>query len=115
MKLPQFEQAIIPERKLVEYLLSPTHRDGRSKAAFFASFGFTKETSEMFADALRRHAGEHDVVATEMTAFGTSYTVEGMLRAPDSRLPLARVVWFIENGETVPRLVTAYPLKGPVR
>ena len=72
----------------------------------------------MLADALQRHAAEHDVVATEMTPFGTTYTIEGGLRAPDGRMPLVRVVWFIETGETgetAPRLVTAYPLKGAQR
>jgi len=111
MKLPQFEQAIIPQRKLTEYLLSFSHRDGRSKAVFFAGFGFTVEAWVILADALRRHAAEHDVVATEQTPFGASYTVEGTLLAPDGRTPLVRVVWFIETGENVPRLVTAYPLK----
>jgi hypothetical protein len=115
MKLPQFEQAIIPQRKLTEYLLSRMHRDGRNKAAFFASFGFTLEAWEMLADALQRHAAEHDVVAMEVTPFGARYTVAGALRAPDGQMPLVRVVWFIETGEIAPRLVTAYPLKGAQR
>jgi hypothetical protein len=97
---------------LTEYLLSPAHRTGRSKAIFFMSFGFTAEAWETLADALRRHAAEHDVVESEDTPFGTSYTVEGMLATPDGRTPKVRVVWFIEIGETIPRLVTAYPLKG---
>ena len=64
MKLPHVEQAIIPERKLTEYLLSPTHRTGRDKAAFFTRFGFNREQWETLADALRRHAVEHEVNAT---------------------------------------------------
>jgi uncharacterized protein DUF6883 len=115
MRLPRFEQAIIPRRKLTEYLLSSTHHDGRSKAAFFASLGFTVEAWETLADALRRHVAEHDIATTEATPFGMSYTVEGALLAPDGRRPLVRVVWFIETGETIPRLVTAYPLKGAKR
>ena len=115
MKLPQFEQAIIPKSKLTDYLLSRTHHNGRNKAAFFAAFGFTQETWEILADAFLRHVAEHDVVETEKTPFGTSYTVEGTLRAPDGRMPQIRVVWFIQNGETTPRLVTAYPLKGAAR
>lgn len=112
MKLPNVEQAIVPQHKLTQYLLSPTHPAGRSKAAFFASFGFMQQTWETLADALRTHALEHEVVTTEVTPFGTSYTVEGMLMTPDGRAPLVRVVWFIEIGDTIPRLVTAYPLKG---
>ena len=79
MKLPHVEQAIIPQQKLTEYLLSPTHRTGRSKAVFFVAFGFTREAWGALADALRRHAEEHDVSEIEDTPFGMSYTVEGAM------------------------------------
>ncbi|HUF46630.1 MAG TPA: hypothetical protein VMM93_02380, partial [Vicinamibacterales bacterium] len=35
--------------------------------------------------------------------------LSGKLIAPDGRTPLVRSVWFIERGEDVPRLVTAFP------
>jgi hypothetical protein len=42
MKLPNAENVIIPQRKIVDYLLSPTHRVGRSKADFFTHFGYAQ-------------------------------------------------------------------------
>jgi len=39
MKLPNYEQLTVPQRKITGYLLSSTHRDGRSKAACFSRFG----------------------------------------------------------------------------
>ena len=63
------------------------------------------------AGSISQSWGAPDVVATDETPFGTGYTVEGALLAPDGRTPRVRVVWFIETGEVVPRLVTAYPLK----
>ena len=30
---------------------------------------------------------------------------------PDGRQPFIRAVWFIETGEEIPRLATAYPLQ----
>jgi hypothetical protein len=112
VKIPNYERAVVPECKITEYLLSLTHRDGRSKAAFFLRFGFAADDWEGLADALRRHVTEHDVAEREDTPFGTSYTVEGRLLAPDGRAPQVQVVWFIETGESIPHLVTAYPLKG---
>jgi hypothetical protein len=112
VKLPNVAQALVPERKITAYLLSLTHRDGRSKAIFFLRFGFTPDHWEALADALRRHAIDNDVAECEDTPFGTSYAIEGPLLAPDNRSPQVRVVWFIETGEQIPRLVTAYPLKG---
>lgn len=110
MKLPAHEQAVVPEEKIVNYLLSFTHGDGRSKAKFFSRFGFSADAADLFAEALRRHAAEYDVTEVEQTAFGVSYTIEGELHAPDGRSPRVRVVWFIKNGQTIPTLVTAYPL-----
>ena len=40
MKLPGIEKAEIREAKIVRYLLSTTHRAGKSKAIFFMEFGF---------------------------------------------------------------------------
>jgi hypothetical protein len=41
LKLPNHEQALVEESKIIAYLLSDKDSDG--KAAFFASFGFTVE------------------------------------------------------------------------
>lgn len=38
------------------------------------------------------------------------FFLEGELQTPDQRNPQIRSVWKIERGETIPLLVTAYPL-----
>ncbi len=112
MNVPNAAHAVIPERKITAYLLSLTHRDGRSKAAFFMRFGFAADDWEGLANALRRHAADHELAEQEATPFGISYVVEGTLTTPDGRSPQVRVVWFIATGASIPQLVTAYPLKG---
>jgi hypothetical protein len=109
MKLPEYAAVIVPEQKIVAYLLSFSHPDGRGKAIFFSRFGFDAIKWQVLADALRWHAATYEVAAVEQTPFGTRYVVEGALMSPDGRSPLIRSVWFIAVGETVPRLVTAYP------
>lgn len=111
MKLPNHREARIPKGKVTGYLLSTTHRDGRHKAAFFMSYGFSAEGWEVLANALHRHAAENEVVKTGQTPFGTRYVVEGPLSTPNGRSVNVRVVWFVEHAETIPRLVTAYPLE----
>ncbi len=110
MKLPNLDRAIVPQAKLTQYLLSMTHPYGRHKAAFFLRFGFRSESWKALASALKAHAEEHDIAVAEDTPFGTRYNVEGILRTPDARNPVVRVIWFVERGEDRPRLVTAYPL-----
>ena len=53
MKLPHADRLEIPKAKVVQYLLSSTHRAGRGKAGFFSEIGFQVATWEMLADALR--------------------------------------------------------------
>jgi len=111
MKLPNSENAVVPRAKVVDYLLSNTHRDGQHKAAFFKRFGFTVAEWEKLARALREHATEHGVTRVETSSYGQRYIIEGIIRSPDARNPLLRIVWFVESGEDTPRFVTAYPLR----
>ena len=56
MRLPNVENAEIPESKITKYLLSTTHRAGKSKASFFMQFGFNVDRWEALALALKQHA-----------------------------------------------------------
>ena len=108
--MPGLEQAVVPREKVEGYLLSFTHRTGRSKAEFFSRFGFMAGSWEELARALVRHAAANEVAKTEDSAFGKRYIIEGPLDAPDGRSPLLRSVWFVEQGQTAPHFVTAYPV-----
>jgi hypothetical protein len=110
MKLPNYEDAIIPQAKITEYLLSFTHRDGRSKANFFHRFGFSIAEWKTLATALQQHAAENPVTKTEPSRFGTRYVIDGIIRTPDGRTPTIRAVWFVDQGGRAPRFATAYPL-----
>lgn len=109
MKLPNCEQAVVARAKITEYLLSPIHRRGGSKAAFFLRFGFTVDRWEMFAEALRGHACAYDVASVTPTAYGRLYRIEGAIDTPDGRGPRVRSVWMVDTGADVPRLISAYP------
>lgn len=111
MKLPNVDAARIPGDKIVEYLLSSTHRAGKSKAAFFGAFGFHVEKWEVLATALKRHAMENSVIKAEETPFGTRYVVDGMLTAPNGISLNIRSAWFIDKGKSEPRFITAFPLE----
>jgi hypothetical protein len=109
--MPNAGRAIVARRKVVDYLLSEAHPDGRGKARFFTAHGFSAGDWEGLAAALRDHAAAHPVAERMATAFGVRYVVEGALMAPDGRTPGVRAVWFVPAGGQVPELATAYPLK----
>jgi hypothetical protein len=101
--------AIVDERKR-RYLLSASHPAGRTKAIFFERFGFRASAWRFLRGALVAHAASGEVTSEMTTPFGIKYTVEGPVAAPDGRNPWVLTVWFRRNGETAPRLVTAYPV-----
>lgn len=111
MKLPNHDKAIVPQSKIIRYLLDLSSENGKAKARFFLSFGFTIETWDVMAQAFKQHANDHDVTRMEeRPPFGVHYVVEGILATPDGRNPSVRVVWIIDEGGDVPRLLSAYPL-----
>lgn len=110
MKLPNAEQAQVPELKITRYLLHPGHPAGGSKAVFFLSFGFTADSWRLLAAALLQHAREHEVAAVATSPYGTRYAVDGPLPAPSGDILNVRSTWFIDAGGSIPRFVTAHPL-----
>ena len=109
MRLPNAERAVVEERKITEYLLSFSSRQGASKARFFTRFGFSVEQWEVFAEALRVYCAQHDVVEVEETSRGIKYVIIGVVATPDGRDPRIRSVWQIAHGTNYPRFVTARP------
>ena len=111
VKLPNYGQAIVPRAKIADYLLSFSHADGRGKAQFFSRYGYSIEAWELLAEALLRHAADHELARIESSPFGTRYVIEGIISTLDGRAPFMRTVWFIATDEDIPRFVTAYPLR----
>lgn len=110
VKLPNGGMGLVPKAKVVDYLLSFTHRYGRSKAAFFSAHGFQYQRWEEMSQALRRHAAENEIAEPTETPFGRRYVIDGNLLAPDGAGLRIRSVWFLETGIKAPRFVTAHPL-----
>jgi len=112
MILPSHEHAIVDEVEVVEYLLNPDHLEGAGKAAFYLGCGFSADAWEALASAMLAMAATTHVARTFTTVHGSKYVIEGRLETPCGRTPLVRSVWIVDLGNTVPRLVTAYPLDG---
>jgi Domain of unknown function (DUF6883) len=108
-RLSHLDRAVVPEAKIVSYLLSVRHPAGRTKARFLERFGFRAKDWRILRDAVIAHATANDIAALHQTRFGTRYEIDGPLPTPDGRNPIVRVVWFVESRETAPRLVTLVP------
>lgn len=111
MKMPNNEQSFVEDKKITHYLLSDTHSLGKHKAKFFKSFGFKGTDIETFKSALIAHAIEKQIEESEDNGFGKKFELKCDFQTPDSRNPCIVSVWIIEKGNTIPKLVTAYPEK----
>ena len=110
-KLPNAYRAEVDMSKIVDYLLSTWDPETADKARFFLRFGFNLERWSEFADALQQHAVNGVVTNTVVSPYGLRYRVDGTLETPDGRNPKIRSIWQIDNGRSIPRLITAFPLR----
>jgi len=110
-RLPNVENAIIEDRKLLDYLLSETHEDGKHKARAFLSMGFTRENFAILAAAVRILAASGETAEVEATEHGRRYRTEGEIEVPRGGKVRVRLLWIIDAGSDIPRLVSAYPAK----
>jgi hypothetical protein len=109
MKLPNHEQARVDPHKVREYLLNVAHPEGMGKAAFFLSLGFESQARHLLAEALQQLAQETPVTQTMTTSHGQKYIIDGQIRSPRGGRALVRTVWIVDQGSSIPRLITAYP------
>lgn len=108
MRLPNGDGAVIDQRKLVDYCLSPEHDEGRHKADLFHDLlGLTSEQAPQLQAALREAASHGEAVPDSNDRYGQRYIIDFPVAGP-VRSVVVRSAWIIRTGEVVPRLVTCY-------
>ncbi len=106
--IPNADEAIIPPEKVRDYLLSASQPVGRFKAVFFYSLGYTvADWERLEADfrALLTLGAE----TGERTEYGQKYVLRGRITGPAGKGAEVVMIWIILEGESRPRLITAYP------
>jgi hypothetical protein len=109
MKIPNASLAKVERKKITEYLLNIEHPDNGGRAEFFFALGFRRDDWEPLAGSFRRLARAYTVTRSIESVHGMKYIIEGAIETPIGKSPMVRTIWFIDSGETIPRLVTAYP------
>ena len=97
-------------KKITDYLLSFSHSLGSLKARWFNALGYKLEKPNELAESLMSLASM-DVMALDKTDYGTKYVIVGDITGPGGRTASVHSIWILPNGDSVPRLVTAYPSK----
>jgi hypothetical protein len=108
MKLPNGENAIVDDSKLIDYCLNLDHPIGRHHARLLEELlGFNRANMLVLKSLLVKAAREEPAEETASNRHGRKY----IMRLPMTGgrgLHIIRVVWVIESGQSRPRLVTCY-------
>ena len=107
VKLP--EDVVIPEDKLVRYLLLP--REDNDKSQFLGIAGYTLATWEVLARDLHDLAKTYEISDKVISPYGIKWEVQGSLTGPNGQVLYVVTVWIMleTSGET--RFVTLFPDK----
>lgn len=108
MKLVSFTTIIAPE-KLCDYLLNPSHGEGKSKARFLNEMGYDQANWQLLEADLRAQHLPIDVIPGKQSLFGTKYEIVAPLLGPNGQKRWIRSVWMIRRRESVVRFVTLIP------
>ena len=103
------EDAIIPEGKLRDYLLSPAHPDGRGKAQYLAGLGYDARSWKRLEEDLRVQLLTLPAEQGRQSPYGQKYEILGLLTGPNGRSGWVRSIWIVPHGESAPRLITVIP------
>ena len=109
MKLPNAATAVVQREKVEDYLLNPAHPDNGGKAHFFEDLGFRRSEWRTLAKAFRTLAGKADVAQSMKSPHGQKYVIVGIIESPDGKSRRVKMIWIVDSGTDVARLVTAYP------
>jgi hypothetical protein len=107
-RLPNAHKTIIDLKKVREYLLSPSHPDGRYKAAFFRNFGYDASDNSQLRNDFQKLILSHDAIQEAASSYGKKYLVQGKITGPSGETFNISTFWIILEGEEVPRFITVY-------
>jgi hypothetical protein len=108
MNLPNRDQAIIDERKLLDYCLSLDHDEGKHKAVLFRELlGLGQEDTPRLTAAIRQAVVACEAVLGAADCYGQRYVVDFEMSGPRGAVTV-RSAWIVRTDEILPRLVTCY-------
>lgn len=111
--LPNYQNAVIPQNKLVRYSLDPTHPRGKHKAIVFKrTLGFEQANWELLRDAILAELPYREAQPTKEDEHGERYRVIMPLTGPNGSTREVVVTWIIKIGTDYPSLDSTWVKKG---
>ncbi len=97
------------EKNKIKYLLDANQKRKKGKAEFLKSLGFFMNNPKQFIDAMLNHPKTAHLTRERNTDWGQKFVFVCEIETPSGKNICIKSVWQIDNGEKIPRLITAYP------
>lgn len=112
-RLPNAGSVTIAPEKFTGYALNKNHSHGRDKAiAFERALGYTVDNADDLIKNIRRNVRRYPAEKRPKNQHGQPYQVKMVLTGPNGKRAVVKTGWIIEEGQTQPRLTSAYITKG---
>ena len=105
--------AIIPEDKFTKYALDPIKQPDKARA-FHEALGYTMENYQELIDNIDRNFDRNLMVFKGNNGHGDLYQLVMRIKGANGKEANVCTGWIIKNGETEPRLTSAYVTKKEV-
>lgn len=102
----------IPQAKLTEYSLSPTHPTGKHKAhEFKVKLGYTLDNWRSLEKNILENVDKYPMMfVEEKPKWGNIFRCDMLLKGPNGNEAIVRTGWILRNGSDVYQLTTAFIL-----
>ena len=107
--LPNHKRAVIPDEKLVEYCLNPTHPVGKHKAIVFRTvLGFDQSNWQFLKEKVLEQLPYREAKVGKQDIYGTRYEVSLPISGPNGNIAVVIVTWIVKAGAECPSLTSMW-------
>lgn len=107
--LENYQTAENINAKLTGYVLNANNERGKDKAVVFEStLGYNLSNADELASKIRDGLSVYKALPGEPNEYGNLYNVKMLITGPNGNIKPVKTGWIIRDGETAPRMVTAY-------
>lgn len=107
LKLPRYEEAIIPDAKLSSYALNPEKAPDKAQA-FQQALGYNLSNYQELIENIRRHLPEAEATAKGDNGFGMRYEIKMNLTGPNGKSAKVLTAWIDDEATGEMRLTSVY-------
>lgn len=107
MKLPKYENSVIPRAKFTEYALNPA-KDPNKAEAFEMALGYTTQNADHLIEQIRSNLPLYQAIEKGDRGYGMTYEVIMDITGPNGKTAKVLTAWIDDRSKGEMRLTTVH-------